>query len=276
MSIYKHLKYRHAIEEILEKRRKLPKKFTLRVLADNSGLQASFLTNVLKGRFDFNADQLYAVATELGCAPNEREYLLLLLEYERSSFKPRREELKKQIEELRKINQQSDKHLAVDAVELSSDTRAQYYLDPYAQLTLVYLHIPSVNQNPEKLCPLLGISSFRLREILKLLIDIGYVRIEGGIHKVIARDKHLPKRNPLSGPHLALMRLKSIDQLQRLSSNQAYSHSVTFTGTSETKDLLCDAYLNFLKDAEAIVKSARSDKVFQMNFDLFPWTLSDL
>lgn len=275
MSIYKHLKYRHAIEEILETRRKLPGKFTLRLLADTSGLQASFLTNVLKGRFDFNADQLYAVATELGCTPTEREYLLLLLEYERSGFKPRREELKKQIEELRKMNQQSDKHLAVNAVELSSDAQAQYYLDPYAQLTLLHLSLPQVNRDPEKLCTLLGMSTLHFREILKLLIDIGYVRVENGTHKVIARDKHLPKRNPLSGPHLTLMRLKSIDQLQRLSSGQAYSHSVTFTGTSETKELLCDAYLNFLKNAEAIVKPARSEKVFQMNFDLFPWALSD-
>jgi hypothetical protein len=70
-----------------------------------------------------------------------------------------------------------------------------------------------------------------------------------------------------------MMRLKSIDQLQRLSVDQSYSHSVTFTGTDETKEALSEAYLAFLKKAESIVKPAKSERVFQMSFDLFPWDL---
>ncbi len=273
MSIYKHLKYRPAIEEIVENRRTLPGKFTLRALAEGAGLQASFLTNVLKGRFDFNADQLFAVCHVLALSATERDYLLLLLELERSVFKPRKEELKKQIDEIRKENQKSEKHLAVKAVELSSDAQAQYYLDPFAQLTLVYLNLAPYNRQPEKLGAALGISQTHLGEILKILTGIGYVQREGQTYKVIARDRHLPKRNPLSGPHLTLMRLKSIDQLQRLSLDQSYSHSVTFTGTEETKEALSDAYLTFLKKAESIVRPAKSEKVFQMNFDLFPWDI---
>lgn len=236
-------------------------------------MQPSFLTNVLKGRFDFNADQLFAVSNTLGLAKAEREYLLLLLDHERSVFKPRKEELKKQIEEIRKENQKTEKHLAVKAVELSSDAQAQYYLDPFAQLTLVYLNLSPYDKQPEKLGATLGISQTHLGEILKILTGIGYVQRDGGTYKVLARDRHLPKRNPLSGPHLTLMRLKSIDQLQRLSVNQSYSHSVTLTGTDETKDALSDAYLSFLKKAEGIVRPARSEKVFQMSFDLFPWDL---
>lgn len=273
MSIFSHLKYRSAIEEIVENRRNLPGHFTLRKLAEGSGLQASFLTNVLKGRFDFNADQLFAVATELGIAPAEREYLLLLLEHERSTLPLRRAELKRQIDELHVKNQQSERHLAVKTVDLSADAQARFYLDPFAQLALVYLNLAPYNKNPEKLGATLGISLTHLGEILKILVSIGYVRQIGDAYEVVAHDRHLPKRNPLSGPHLTLMRLKSIDQLQRLSTSQAYSHSVTFSGTLETKDLLSEAYLNFLKAAEGIVKPARSEKVMQMNFDLFPWEI---
>lgn len=271
MSIYSYLKYRPALEEVIENRRRMPGRFTLRRLAESSGLQPSFLTNVFKGRFDFNADQLFAVATELGVSPTERDYLLLLLEHERSVLPMRRTELKRQITELHEKNQQSDRHLAVKAVELSADAQAQFYLDPFAQLALVYLNLAPYNKSPEKLGVALGISQSHIGEILKILVSIGYVRQNGGEYEVLAHDRHLPKRNPLSGPHLTLMRLKSIDQLQRLSTNQAYSHSVTFTGTLETKDLLSEAYLNFLKKAESIVKPARSEKVMQMSFDLFPW-----
>ncbi|MGE0526731.1 MAG: TIGR02147 family protein [Bdellovibrionales bacterium] len=271
MNIYKHLNYRRAFEELINARRQLPGRFTLRALAEKCGLQASFLTNVLKGRGDFSADQLFAIATELGCSSRDRDYLLLLLEHERSVYKPRREELRKRIEDVRKENQKSEKHLAVKAVDLSRELQAQYYLDPFAQLTLVYLNLSPYQKQPEKLGAVLGISQEHLGEILKLLVSIGYVQREGSTYKVTARDQHLPKSNPLSVPHLILMRMKSMDQLQRLSRAQAYSHSVTFTGTEETRDLLSDAYLTFLKKAESIVRPANSEKVFQMNFDLFPW-----
>jgi uncharacterized protein (TIGR02147 family) len=273
MSIYNHLVYRPAIEEIIETRRALPGKFTLRGLAEQANLQPSFLTNVLKGRFDFSADQLFALATALGLAGEDRHYLLLLLEHERSVFKPRREELKKQIDQIRKDHLKSERHLDVQAVELSSDAQAQYYLDPYAQLTLVYLNLSPYNRQPEKLGQILGVSQTHLGEILKILVSIGYVVREASGYKVLARNQHLAKQNPLTGPSLTLMRLKAIDQLQRLSADQSYAHSVTFTGTSETKALLSDAYLSFLKKAEAIVKPAKSEKVFQMSFDLFPWDL---
>lgn len=273
MSVFKHLNYRKAVEEIVEIRKKMPGKYTLRKLADSSGLQASFLTNVLKGRFDFNADQLFAVAVELDLTNVEREYLLLLLEYERSVHKPRREELKNKIDELRKENQKSEKHLSVKVVDAASIDQSQYYLDPFAQLTLIYLNLKDYSRQPEKLGSVLGISQSHLGEILKLLVKIGYVQIENKNYRVIARNTHLPKQNPLSGPHLTMMRLKTIDQLQRLSPEQTYSHSVTFTGNEETKAQLSDAYLNFLKKAEAIVKPAPSEKAFQMNFDLFPWDL---
>lgn len=273
MSVFNHLNYRKAIEEIIEIRKKMPGKYTLRKLSENSGLQASFLTNVLKGRFDFNADQLFAVAEELGLSKVEREYVLLLLDYERSIHKPRREQLKIQIDELRKENQKSEKHLSVKVVDPASIDQSQYYLDPFAQLTLTYLNLKDYGKQPEKLGSVLGISQSHLGEILKLLVKIGYVQIENKTYKVIARNTHLPKQNPLSGPHLTMMRLKTIDQLQRLSSDQSYSQSVTFTGNEETKSQLIDAYLSFLKKAESIVKPAPSEKVFQMNFDLFPWDL---
>ncbi len=273
MSLFKHLKYRAALEDLIGSRRSLPGKFTLKGLADSAGLQASFLTNVLKGRFDFNADQMFAVCEALEVSSVEREYLLLLLEFERSVLKARRDELKKRIDEIRKEHQRSEKHLTVKSLEQAADERVQYYLDPYAQLTLVHLNIAPYDRHPDKLTSVLGISPAHLGEILKILIKTGDVKAEGAVYKVVARNRHLPKSNPLSGPHLALMRLKALDQIQRLSPEQSFSHSVTFTGTDETKEALSDAYLNFLKKAEGLVKPARSEKVFQMSFDLFPWQL---
>lgn len=273
MAVFNHLLYRPAVEEAIEAHRALTGRYTLRQLAEEVGVQASFLTNVLKGRFDFSADQLFAVAGVLGLPEAERDYLLLLLEHERSAHAPRRQALKARIEHIRRETQKTEKQLAIKVMELTPDEQAQYYLDPFAQVALVHLNLAPYNRQPEKLAGALGISRAHLAQILEILTRIGYVKKEGAAYRVVARDKHLPARNPLSGPALTLLRFKSLDHLQRLTTGEAFSHTVTLTGTAETKERLSDAYLAFLKKAEAIVKPARSEKAFQMNFDLFPWEL---
>ena len=267
MNIYKYLKYRDALKEAIEIKRRLPGKWTLRQLASATRLQASFLTNVLKGRLHFSADQLYALADHLGFSANERRYLLLLLEHERAGLKARRDELREQIEALRRENQKTEKHVSIKPVELSADAMAQYYLDPFVQLAHVHLNLTRFRDHPEELGPALGLSKKHLAGILDVLVRIGYVRIERGSYQVVAKNKHLPREAPLCGP------LKSIDQMQRLSISETYSFSATLSGNDETKAELQAAYLAFLKSAEAIVKAAPAQKVFQMNFDLFPWEI---
>lgn len=273
MSVFKHLKYQSALEEVVKNRKtgESETRFTLRRLAEEAGLQPSFLTNVLKERFDFNADQLYAVCEVLELTAVERRYLTLLLDFQRSTNKSRRGELKKEIDDLRAQNQKTEKHISARPVALNSDAMAEYYLDPFVQLAHVHLSLPPYTENPNALCGALGVSKSHLSKIFDVLTRIGYVVSEAGRIRVVAQNKHLPKENPLCDPHQALMRLKSIDQLSRLKSDNKYSFSVTLSGTEETRTRLQDEFLAFLKKAEAIVKPARAEKAFQMNFDLFPW-----
>ena len=273
VSIFSSLTYRSALTKIVKDRKSLGRGFTLRALAESADLQPSFLTNVLKGRFDFSADQLFAISTALGLAEDERDYLLLLLEHERSVYRPRHEKLRKEIDRIRKDKLLSEKRLAVMAVEQSMDEQAQYYLDPFAILTLVHLSIAPYDREPSLLANALGMSEAHLAQTLDLLARIGHAKRDGRAFRPVHRDAHLPTRNPLFRPNMALMRMRSIDQLQRLPLEASYTHSVTITGTEETKRQLSEAYLKFLKVAREIVRPAKSERAYQMNFDLFPWTL---
>lgn len=158
-------------------------------------------------------------------------------------------------------------------MNLSQNSTAEYYLDPFVQLAHTHLGLAKYAARPEDLCMSLGISKAHLAQILDLLVRIGYVKFEKGEYKVLARNRHLSKEDPLCGPHQALMRLKSIDQMQRLDRNESYTFSATITGGEETQALLQEAFFGFLKKAESTVKAAPSEKILQMNFDLFPWKI---
>lgn len=271
MNIYGHLKYRAAIKDIFETQQKLGVKRTLRGLAAEVGLQASFLTNVLKGRFDFNADQLYAIAKALEIPEAETKYLLLLLEHERSVNPQRKKDLKKEIDSLRDENAQTEKHIS--SVALSSDAMAEYYLDPFMPLVNLYLTISPYDENPLDLAKIIGISKDHLKKIFAVMERIGCIVPEGTRYKVLYQSHHLPKDNPLCNPHQSLIRIKSIDQMQRLDAREKYSFSATLSGSEETREKLQAAFMDFLRKAEALVQTAKSEKIYQMNFDLFPWQI---
>jgi len=57
-------------------------------------------------------------------------------------------------------------------------------------------------------------------------------------------------------------------------SERDYSLSVIMTADPKMQAKLRARFLDFLKDAEAMVKDAPSEELYQMNFDLFCWSKS--
>lgn len=273
MSVYRYLDYRLCIKELFEARQTEPgQKWTLRRLAALAGVQPSFVTNALKGRAEFSADQVYAIADALRATADERRYLVLALEHQRSINRARKQELRAELDELRMKHSRTEKHLALaKPVQANADDLAEYYMDPFAQVAHVFLGVPSSAASPDSIADALGVSKARLAAAFAVLERVGYARREKGKWILLERNKHLPKDSPLCGPHQTIMRMKSIDQLQRLAPDAKYSFSATFSGTEETRAQIQDAFLAFLKKAEAIVGEAESKSAFQMNFDLFPW-----
>jgi hypothetical protein len=61
--------------------------------------------------------------------------------------------------------------------------------------------------------------------------------------------------------------------MSRLPEARRYHVSVTFSTSAEVMEQIRAEFLAFLKKAESLVKGGSEEKVFQMNFDLFPWSL---
>lgn len=272
MSIYKHLKYQEILLSRIE-HLKSQSSLTMAKLAEKVGVQSSYITHVFKGRAHFSADQLYAIGEALNFSEEEVEYLLLLLELERSVHSTRKRKLKEKIELQRAKFLKTESHLSVETVRDLEAATIQYYLDPLCQLVMVFLNFPQYAKDPFLLGAKLGMGSQQLEEILGRLQSSGKVEITKNGYKVLSGSDHLPKESPLCQPHQTLMRYKSVDQMQRLAWGKAYSFSVTFSSTPEDKAQIQSAFLDFVNAAEKIVKKSPREKVYQINFDLFPWEL---
>jgi DNA-binding MarR family transcriptional regulator len=273
MNIYSFQSYTEALLSSIEPKKQTESSWTLSQLAIECQMQPSYLTNVLKGRCDFNSDQLARVCDQLGLSPEDYDYLALLLELKRTNFDKRRKQLEAKIKELRQSHLRAEKNISTKTVEMTGEQQAAYYLDPHNQLIHIFLSGHTGPCTVDFLAQKFFLPKSQVTKILNTLEEIHYIKRNNNKIEVLIEGRHLPRESAMRLPHHILMRAKSLDQMQRLAPDQTYSFSATISTEPEVRTKLQAEFLKFLKAAEKLVKSHQSEKLYQINFDLFPWEI---
>jgi uncharacterized protein (TIGR02147 family) len=276
MSLYQYKSYTEALAARFKQRKLSSPGLTLSGLAQQCMMQASYLTNVLKERADLNSDQLYRLCELLGLDVDEADYMQLLLELKKTGYDKRRRDLDKKIDKIQRSNLRAEKNISTPVITLKSEQAERYYLDPHIQIVHIYLSIPKAKKTLEDLAQKFSLSHKRMAEILKVLQDIGYIRKTAKAYELLVSGRHLPRESPLLRPHQQLLRLKSLEQILSLSDESVYSFSATISTSPETRSQLQNEFLKFLNAAEKLVKKSNPEKLYQINFDLFPWEKESL
>ncbi len=271
MSIFNYLGYREFLDfEIKRRKRSLPG-FTQASLAKAAGIRTSYLTNVLKGRGNFNSDQIDALAQQLKLRPEETYYLFLLKEYDQSTMPARKISIWREIERLQEASKKTESHISVKVRTENQNLITKYYGDPLIKIVHVLLQVPKYAGEPTKIAEDLNISSRYLQKVLDVLQELSIISFKDKVIEVLEKNFHLPKESPMLLPHQTLVRLKSTQRLQEVEIDKRYSFSVTFTGTEETRSDIQKKFLEFIQGIEKTVKKAPAENAYQLNFDLFPW-----
>jgi uncharacterized protein (TIGR02147 family) len=271
MSIFKYLDYRSFLNDELKKRKKDIPSFTQERLCQQVGIRTTYLSNVLKGRGNFNSDQIYSLAHHLKLTPEEAQYLFLLKEYDQSVSKDRKSQLKSEIDRLSQKAHKTENHLSAKVRKDEHDLIMKYYGDPNIKIVHVLLQIPRYANNYQKISEDLNMQSDYLHRIFNQLAELEIIRFDQKKIEVLKKNYHLPKESPMLLPHQLLMRMRSGQRLQEVEADKRFSFSVTFTGTEETRQSIHERFLVFLKEIEKFVKDSPTENAYQINFDLFPW-----
>ena len=276
MSAYEFDSYTEALESANAKKKLHTSGWTLIQLASACDMQPSYVTNVLKGRAHFNSDQLFKVCEALGIGSEESDYLSLVLEWQRTQVAKRKSILKKRIDKIKQQQLRAEKNLEVKKVDLSPVDLERFYLDPLVQLVHIFLGSSRGKHNSMSLAKKFKVSELQMQGVVKVLEEIKYVRRKEGHLEVLIEGRHLPSDSPMLKPHQILMRVKSLEQMQRLAGDEIYSFSATISSSVEVKNKLKSEFLKFLKNAEKLVRANEGEELLQMNFDLFPWDINSL
>lgn len=271
MSVYKYLDYRQAVKKTFAESKKVKPSLTLMELADACRVQNAYVSKVLNGSAEFNSDQLYLACNFLELTPPETQYMLLLLEYSRSQVTDRKKELKSTITSIQDQYRQTKSHINPENAWIRQQARQEYFLDPFLQLIYAALTIPKYQTHIENLVQSVGLPKEKLTSGLKKLENFGMIAREKDRWTVTQNHFHIPKEDPLCRPYQSLLKLKSLEQLMKLSDEKFYSFVWTISMDDKTKTAIQDEFLAFLKKVNPLVLEAPSEKLYQVNFEMFPW-----
>lgn len=278
-SLFQTASYKTILKTVLlEKKEALGTDYTFQKMADACHVQKTYLSRVLgdiHGKAHLNSDQLFAACAFLSFGKEELDFIFLLFEWERTLIPARKEKLALELKVLRKLVGKSERVLKTPTVNIETDEAKNYFLDPYMQLVHAFLMIDAYSKDPDKVRRKLSLRRERYSEILRNLERMGYIIWSGNHYRTAVTSLHLSSDSPLLQPYRTALRLKALEQIQRLGKDQSYSCSVIITANEEVKAELQTQFLKFLKDAEKRVSAvAKPDLVFQIGFDLVPWSSS--
>ena len=271
MNIFSSLSYRDIIKKIILERKKIDSSYNFQNLANVIRVQKTYLSNCLKGKADLNLDQLYMVCEFLKLNSDQTQYLELLLNYERSGLKDRRDKLLSMIKAMQAKYDKTDQYISARKITVDSEGVYQYYLDPIHQIVHVSLAIEKYRTNLQLLARDINVPVFRIMNSITTLEKLGIISKSGKEVKVIQDSLHLPADNPIYKTWRNELKNLSMQKLRNLKAESSYSFAVVFAATEDTRRFIQGKFFDFLKEIEPVAQAAESENAYYMNFDLFPW-----
>lgn len=272
------LDYREKIDEHVNNAKKMNSKFNYSFFAEKAGVQNTYFSRVLKLEAHLNSDQIFLLCEALNLKPEEQEYLVLLHEYDRSIVVKRKSLLKTRIKEIEQEFARVEEYLKAEFVTPENHTDlAKYYLNPLNTIIHICLTVPHYNKNPNRIAEALKIEDSALKGALQLLTDLKMIEPADknsgeGQFRILQSALQLSKTSLYTDPHQTLMRYKSQDRISNLPIEKRKGFAVTFSADPATQKEIHKEFLNFISKIEKLVRNAPAEEVYQLNFDIFPWT----
>lgn len=247
--------------------------WTLTAIAEATEVQKTYLSRVIHGDAHLNEDQLYMALNYLEVPEPESHFIALLHRRDRSHISERRKKLEHEIGEFRRKMIDTKDHLKSETSPAAKAEMTLYYLDPTLQLIHLFLTIPRYAENPQQLTIKLGISSEFLSKSLESLRSLGIIMIKDRKLTVLKDSLHLPGESAIIRPYQILSRLKGLEKLQTSKGKEQFAYSLYFSADDDARAEILTKFMTFLRQTEAIIRPAKCDKVFQLNFDLYDWEI---
>lgn len=244
----------------------------LRKIAAHLNVHPTLLSQVLSGGKDLTLEQAILLCDYLGLGELEREYFLLLIQYERAGSKTLKNffhaKLRVLQEEGNKVASRFEK-----TTEIREEDKAVFY--SHWQNSAVRL-LTSIKdfQSLDAVAEKLKLPQARVKRILDFLLSVGLVKEEEGRYQMGPARTHLPSSSPYTIRHHVNWRLKAFEAYEKLEKNEL---AITFPMTLSKKDSLRlrELIVDFVESVNKTLESSEPEELMCLNIDYFSPTVKE-
>jgi len=231
------------------------------------GCQQSFLSQVLKGKPDLSIDHGLMANEFFEHTKDEAKHFLLLLNFGRAGSNRLREHYHAEIK-LSLADQNSlAKKIDSRAKEISEHARGTYYSSWAYGAVHMLCGIHAENQI-DFIARHIGLKRDELANILRFLLEQGLVVEADGRYSMAEKRIHLPATDPLILSHHKNFRLRAIEEMHALKSQNLH-YSALMTISAEDAAKIRDLIFRFVEQVDKIIIPSANEAAFQLNLDMF-------
>jgi uncharacterized protein (TIGR02147 family) len=246
----------------------LPKKGhgQFRKMAGYLNISPVVMTQVFRGERDLTLEQATELTEFLGLLPHEQDYFLLLVEHARAGSQKLKKILAKRIYESRQKTSDLKNRLPSDQ-ELPEEIKARYFSD-WSYAAVFLLTGTGGFQEPDQIAERLGLTKFRVREILNFMVENGLCTIKNSKYIRGPQNIHLEAGSPLIVRHHQNWRLRALRNMEKIEDDEIF-----FTGafSLSEKDILKlrGEITTFIEKTTYSIRSSKDEKLACLNIDWF-------
>lgn len=264
-NIFDYKDYKKLIVDLLENSEE-GRRGRRKELAEFINCQVSHITAVFSGNSHLSAEQAESAARYFGLTPQETEFLLLLIQYNRAGTETLRKVFEKMISEMRDKNTNLKNRLKIsDSLERANET--QYYSSWHYSAVHVLISIPEF-QTREAISKKLELPIQKVDLVLNFLIESGLCKKEGNKFKILRPLMHLDKSSHLISKLHTNWRLKTISELDKADPT-ALHYSSVFSLSKDDLKIVKEILSKALTQSLDVIKKSPEEDIGVMSLDFY-------
>jgi uncharacterized protein (TIGR02147 family) len=237
-------------------------------MAKSAGIFPSYLSQILKGERQLNADQSISIADYMKLNEFETRYFLRISDLSRAQTKKLKEQILKELEEIKATHHQIAKSVDFEKIQLSPQNLEKFYSSWMYIAARLLVAVPG-HADVFSISQRLGISEIDAKYILNFLVRTGLCVSENTKLKVGPMHTHLEQTSPLIAHHHANWRLKAMNKHHILNPTKELAYSLALTLSKKDAVVIRGMILELVKNLRSISDPSPPETLYAFNLDWF-------
>lgn len=236
-------------------------------MAEALGISSVLISQIFKGEKNLSLEHAYLLTEFVGLTPAERDYLILLVNFDRAGSHKLKEYFRRQIKHIQKQRTENLQQVLKTDITLSETDKAIFYSNWLYSAVRLQTSIKGF-QTLESLSSYFQISREQISDILYFLIEKNLVLKNEKGFEMGPQRTHLESSSPFIKARQISWRVKAFEKMDRTDKSQFFYTAPMSISEQQLKNLR-EKITDVIKELTQDLINDEPEKLACLNIDLF-------